>query len=59
MTMTIEMTFDMTKGEMIEAIGNLCDLTQEDIDGLWDCHSEKEVAQVLVNWTNYIQKLDK
>ena len=54
MTMTIEMTQDMSKKEMIEAIANICDLTQEDIDGLWDNHSEKEVAQVLVNWSNFL-----
>ena len=54
MKMTMEMTYGMSKKEMIEQISNICDLTQEDIDGLWDAHSEKEVAEVLVNWCNFI-----
>ena len=57
MTMTMEMTNELSKKEMIEAIGNIVELTQEDIDDLWDGHSEKEVAEVLVNWTNFDKNL--
>lgn len=41
----------LTKKELIQALTSIVELTQEDIDDLWDNHSEKEVAEVLLQYT--------
>jgi hypothetical protein len=41
----------LTKKELIQALTSIVELTQEDIDDLWDNHSEKEVAEVLLSYT--------